>query len=399
VRLLWHSNAPWVPTGYGQQTALFAPRLRELGHDVAISANWGLGGAGLEWRGMHVYPADERWGNRTLAAFAAHHGGSIEDCQVVTLMDVWVLDRECWPDGMRLACWTPVDHEPVPDCVRGFFGATGATPIAMSRFGERELRRAGFDPLYVPHGVDTEVFRPMDGDRDAIRAELGVPAGAFVVGMVAANKGHRKSFPQVFQAFARLRERHPDALLYLHCERWGNHAGTNLPQLARACGLPPRAVRYTDSLALELGLAARNVAPVYAMMDVLANPSFGEGFGIPIVEAQACGTPAVVTDHSAMTELAGPGWLVGGDAWYDAPQDSFFRCPSVAEIAAALEEAYARRGDAVLRARAREFALRYDAGRVVREHWAPALAALGEGGGPREVAPLDGGRVAEEVAA
>jgi hypothetical protein len=36
--ILLHSNAPWAASGYGQQTKLFAPRLRDLGHHVAISA-------------------------------------------------------------------------------------------------------------------------------------------------------------------------------------------------------------------------------------------------------------------------------------------------------------------------------------------------------------------------
>ena len=37
MKILWHSNAPFVPTGYGQQTATFAPLLNASGHDVAVS--------------------------------------------------------------------------------------------------------------------------------------------------------------------------------------------------------------------------------------------------------------------------------------------------------------------------------------------------------------------------
>ena len=59
-RILWHSVAPWAPSGYGQQTKVFAPRIRDLGHHVAISAYWGLEGSVLNWGGMSVYPADER---------------------------------------------------------------------------------------------------------------------------------------------------------------------------------------------------------------------------------------------------------------------------------------------------------------------------------------------------
>jgi hypothetical protein len=45
-----------------------------------------------------------------------------------------------------------------------------------------------------------------------------VPDGAFLVGMVAANKGRpsRKGFSQAFQAFKQVRETHENAYLYLH---------------------------------------------------------------------------------------------------------------------------------------------------------------------------------------
>ena len=47
---------------------------KQAGHDVAISAFWGLGGKSLDWDGMRVYPADENWGNTYLPAYAMHMG-------------------------------------------------------------------------------------------------------------------------------------------------------------------------------------------------------------------------------------------------------------------------------------------------------------------------------------
>ena len=60
-------------------------------------------------------------------------------------------------------------------------------------------------------------------------------------------------------------------------------------------------------------------------------------------------------------------------------------CPSVYEIVEALEAAYDARGDQELRAKAREFALAYDADKVFAEQWVPVLAELER---PREVGPL-----------
>ena len=38
----------------------------------------------------------------------------------------------------------------------------------MSRFGEERFRSAGFDPLYVPHGIDTELWKPPE-DKNEVR--------------------------------------------------------------------------------------------------------------------------------------------------------------------------------------------------------------------------------------
>ena len=376
MKIVWHSNAPWAPTGYGQQTALFTPRIRDIGHDVAISAMWGLGGAQLDWHGMRVYPSDDKWGNRTLPAIADHHAAG-DRVLVLTLMDVWVLSHPKFAD-MHMTAWCPVDHAPLPPRVGDFFDRTAATPIAMSRFGERMLTDYGLQPLYVPHGVDTTIFQPRE-DRAAMRRIIGVPDDAFVVGMVAANKGHtppRKAFPQVMLAFSELLRHDPDAYLYLHTELAGTYDGVNLGALAKACGIPTERVKYTAPTAMELGIDPEALSHLYSAFDVLAHPSYGEGFGVPIIEAQACGTPVILTDCTAMTELCGAGWLVDGDPWYDTTQGAFFTCPSVEQILHAMLAARDMAGDQQLRARAREFALGYDADRVFAEHWVPVLEQL-----------------------
>jgi glycosyltransferase involved in cell wall biosynthesis len=376
VKLVWHSNVPWAPTGYGMQTALFAPRLRDLGHDVALSATWGLGGARLNWEGMKVYPCDDAWGRRTLGPVAAHHANG-EPVLIITLADVWPLEGKVFEE-MPVGAWVPVDHDPLPPKVYGFFERTGARPIAMSRFGERMLRDAGLNPLYVPHGIDTRVYRPT-ADREEARRQLGIPEDAFVVGMVAANKGSappRKAFPQVFMAFAMLAKQHEDAVLYLHAEMHGAYDGINLIELAQKLDIPPDRLKFTNPAYMELGVDPSRVASIYSMMDVLAHPSYGEGFGVPIIESQACGTPVIVNDWTAMPELCGSGWIVDGDPYYDASQGSFFKSPGVEDVYRAMEMAYDRRGDQSVRARAREFALGYDADLVTETYWRPVLDEL-----------------------
>ena len=391
TKILWHSSAPWAGTGYGVQTALFAPRLRDLGHDVEISATWGLGGDTLDWNGIPVYPADDRYGAATLAALYDR----VKPDVLLTLHDVWALPAKT-AMGRNVGCWVPVDHDPCPPRVARFFKDSGARPVAMSLFGEQALKTAGLDPLYVPHGVDTQAFRPAT-NRDEVREALGIPKDAFVVTMVANNQGHappRKAFPQALQAFAAFLKTHPDAHLFMHTEMSGYRGrgpnqGVNLFELAERFEITPESVHCTDSLRLENGVPTEYMVGVYNATDVLLNPSYGEGFGVPIIEAQACGVPVIVTNWTSMPELCGAGWIVGGEpVWHTVPDggaDSFWMAPFVGDILEALNQAYEHRGSEELAAQARAFAMQYDADLVTETFWVPVLEALTR---PREVPPL-----------
>jgi glycosyltransferase involved in cell wall biosynthesis len=379
-RILWHSNAPWCGVGYGVQTALFCPRIRDLGYQVAISAFYGLEGSQMWWGGMPVLPGDENWGNRFVASWAAYHGsGNPKRCLTITLMDVWVLHNQFLGD-LRLASWVPVDHDPVPPRVLEFFRSHGAIPIAMSKFGQQRLQEAGLEhALYIPHGVDTAVYKPTGG-RD-VREALGIPGDAFLVGMVANNQGFappRKAFPEVFEAFARFREKRKDAVLYIHTEKTGVRQGLNLEQLSRFYGIEG-AVFFPPQVELELGIDAESMADLFSAFDVLLNPSYGEGFGIPIIEAQACGTPVIVNDCTSMPELLGAGWKTENIPWYDAGHAANFFRPQPRSIAGCLEQAYKHAGDSKLAERAVEFAQAYDADLITQQLWKPILEELCEG--------------------
>jgi glycosyltransferase involved in cell wall biosynthesis len=374
VKILLHSNAPWSPSGYGRQVALLAPRLAEHA-ELTLSAFHGLQGSRLRWQGIDVLPSmGGTYGDESILGHAEHIFGHVRGGLVLTLLDVPALDAQVWK-RLDVACWLPVDHDPAPPRVRSFLVETAAIPIAMSRFGERRL--GGLDPLHVPHGIDTGLFARRAGARE----RLGLPASAFIAGAVAMNKGvpSRKSLPQIVEAFAAFRARHKEALLYLHTEITGLYdEGYDLRPLLEAFGLDSSAVRFADQYRYRFDpLPEEHMADLYSSLDVLLNPAMGEGFGLPVLEAQACGVPAIVTDFTAMSEVCGAGWKVGYDR-VRTPLRSWQAWPKVGEIVAALEACFAlpEADRRALSIRAREHALRYDVDTVFAEHWLPALAEL-----------------------
>ena len=165
------------------QMAQVVPRLAALGHEVIISAFYGISGAPANWNGITILPGNFP-GDRYGTAILGEHVRRTKADLVITLSDIWVLEPGHLK-GLPVAHWMPVDCTPLSNADKVCLEASGAVTIAMSRFGEKQLRDAGHDPLYVPHGIDLAVWKP-DQTRDLTREMLGV-TGKFAIGMNAAN--------------------------------------------------------------------------------------------------------------------------------------------------------------------------------------------------------------------
>jgi glycosyltransferase involved in cell wall biosynthesis len=198
--------------------------------------------------------------------------------------------------------------------------------------------------------------------------------------MVAANKGRpsRKSFSEALQAFKRFSETRENAFLYLHTVIDPAHGqGENLPALLSALEIPLDRVRLGEQYRLKFDpYSHQDMARIYSSLDVLLNPAKGEGFGVPVLEAQACGVPVIVSDFSAMREVCGAGWQVKTSPVWTG-QNSWMAQPDVDDIVSALEECAGLSAAAreKLSGSARKHAMAYDLGRVVKRHMLPALRA------------------------
>jgi glycosyltransferase involved in cell wall biosynthesis len=382
--ICWNGIGPWHKTGYGLGTALFPARLRGLGHQVVIAVMGDKNGpperftmnhpdaaetrrTGL-WDGMKVTgPGSYEFGLPGRNMIREAFGGQDPDL-VIVLKDAWVL-RPAGYARYRTAVWLAFDTEPlgVPD--RDFFTASGVRPVCVSRHGLAQARAAGLqDAIYVPFGIDTGFWSP--GSRDAARDLLELPRDVFCAGIDAANIGPRKGWGEQLAAFAAHRAAHPRSLLLIHSAP-EHPEGMNLRHLAARLGITD-AVKF----GAHVNMTPAQMLAWYRALDVLMMGTYGEGFGVPILQAQACGIPVIGTDCTAISEKIPPGtgWLVRGQRWWNPHHQAWWTIPSVAGLTAALGKALRGRhaGPQVIRGHA----LAWDADHVTKTWWAPAIEEL-----------------------
>lgn len=368
------------------QTGMLVDRLKRDGADVAAISNYGVEGNMTTYKSPYGeiphYPRGlDPYSNDVVPMHHAHFKAQNPDKKdlLITLYDVWVLQGKGW-DSIPVASWVPLDHTTMPPKVEAWLRKENVTPIAMSPFGVEQMNRKEIACEYVPHAIDTSVMKPTNEiqGQDA-REFMGITKDQFLVGSVAANKAsgliHRKAFSENLLAFSIFRERHPDAVLYLHTDPYGTAGGWNLLKMLAAFGIPKDAVLFPPYVDYKYGMAPKDLAGLYSTMDVLLAPSFGGGFEIPIVEAQACGTRVIASSWTAPKDLvADDGWLVEGQPMWDAGQDAVWQIPSVPSIVEALERAYqAERGSSKTSI---EFASQFDVETVWDKFWIPTLGRL-----------------------
>jgi glycosyltransferase involved in cell wall biosynthesis len=243
------------------------------------------------------------------------------------------------------------------------------------------LAEAGVQANYVPHMVDCQVMYPEKERQAQFKKWLGVPEDCFLVGIVAANKGERKALTECFEAVRMMMDKYDDVYLYCHTLSTPQEEGRDLHADVRAIGLvgPGREgrVRFPTPYFYGLGFGDDQMRQLYNAMDVLLATSKGEGFGIPILEAQACGTPVIVTDYSAMPELVGAGWKAKWTQQFWTYIQGQMVVPDIESIYECLEEAY-RADRSRMVEPAREFALAYDREKVREEYWRPVMEHFAE---------------------
>jgi glycosyltransferase involved in cell wall biosynthesis len=171
-----------------------------------------------------------------------------------------------------------------------------ALGIAVSRFDEEELHRAGCARTTVIPVAQVAV-PPVEPDADLVDRLRARDAGSghrwLSVGRLAPNKCHHQTIAALFVARTATQ---PGPRLTLV-------GAPSEPAYARALRRYAAALGVADSVEFVTGLTDAALAARYRAADVLVMLSEHEGYGVPLVEAMGQGLPIVAFDAGAVREV------------------------------------------------------------------------------------------------
>jgi glycosyltransferase involved in cell wall biosynthesis len=220
---------------------------------------------------------------------------------VVTVHDLSFFTHPEWHQRTKVALFTSA----IRMAARRASAIVAVSQATAALLADRVKLRA---PVHVvPHGVDHQRFSPQDaGDGAGAAADAAVLDRLGLHAPYVAFLGTlepRKDVPTLVRAFDRVAGRRPELTLVLAGARgWGARA-VDAAVAGAACRDRIRRPGYVpeDDIAAFLRGAA-----------AVAYPSLEEGFGLPVLEALACGAPVVTTSGTVMEEVASGAAVLAG---------------------------------------------------------------------------------------
>ncbi len=221
---------------------------------------------------------------------------------ILTIHDVWLARHPEYSKkllGQALSSWK-----------LGLRARQVSRVVAVSKFSSREIQEVLHLPsdriTVIHHGPSPAMLPDRDDQKfQEVRTRLHIPARPFVLFVGGAEP--RKNHTAVFKAFARSPRLASSFSLVAIGEV--ESRGANLMVTARDLGIG-------DYVCCPGYVSSEDLPLLYSNAEVFVFPSLYEGFGIPLLDAMACGAPIITGTGSALPEVAGDAAL------YVDPQDS-----------------------------------------------------------------------------
>ena len=253
--------------------------LRYIGNNSRVESTRRQGGIGHAWE-QFVLPIKLN-GNSILWS-PANTGPLVIRDQVLTIHDLSPLEHPEWFRG-SFAAWYRLFLPILAKRVRKVF--------APSEYVKQKvIRHFGIENVTVtPNGVDPSVFHP-----DAKQKEFDLPKGYI---LFVGSLEPRKNLDHLLRAWNEIKNDFKETELIIVGVSGNVFRSVNLWHVAGQ-------VRFLGYVEDEM------LAGLYANARLFVLPSQDEGFGLPALEAMASGTPVIVSDGGALTEIVDGAGLI-----------------------------------------------------------------------------------------
>ena len=228
---------------------------------------------------------------------------SINPKFIIFIQDIYVMKFS------RFKCptisWLPVHSEPL-DILAYDSGKKFDSFVALSEFGRKQISEKFEDKLIttIPHIVDKKLFYPInDNDyRNSVRQRNNIEEDRYVCLLISNNSEpeNRKAFDVNIGGFADYLLKNDKAHLHIHTDV---DLGFKIMPYIEKCGIPKNKYTICDQERYKKKrFSDKEIADLYRMSDVLLFSTNVEGFGLPMLEAQACNCPVIVNNFSTPPE-------------------------------------------------------------------------------------------------
>lgn len=340
-RILFVNEASYLSTGYATYGREVMSRMHKTNkYEIAELSVYGAKddprAKSLPWKTYPNMPASEEETAQYNSSIINQFGSwRFERVCLDFKPDVVFTIRDHWMDAFiknspyrRIFKWLwmpTVDAEPqAQDWIASFSDCDGI--FTYSEWAYDLLKKYGLKNVidFAPPSSSPE-FKPYDVAK--AKENLGINPEHQIIGTVMRNQ-RRKLYPSLFEAFAKLTKENDDVYLYCHTGYPDN--GWDFGKLLIQNEITSRvyftyhcqcgyvgAFKFSDVIqqcpncknftlattSVNAGLSTENLARIYQSFDLYTQPANCEGYGIPCIEAAACGIPVCCTDYSAMKDF------------------------------------------------------------------------------------------------
>ncbi len=309
MKYILMSTSTHLTTGYGIVSKNLLKGLRKKKVDLRML---GLQNLGHQSKDFQLSIMDNIYGSDSLEFNTKLYGIN----SLITIIDNWLPQYEWLPNyikrlKLKHICHVTVFSEPLPPVLHNSIRKADFW-VAPSKFVEKALLDVGYDPKrvrYIPHGVDTKIFKPLPEEEKKEYRKLMGYEDKFVWFAVATNTGFEKNWQGLFYAYKIFLAQNPEAVkdTVLHCHTSPHYQGAasyDLEVLGKMYGIVKN-LRFVVGMNLNAGTPAEEMVRFYNIADCYVSSTMGESFGLPALESMACGTPCIIPNHTTGPQLVG----------------------------------------------------------------------------------------------